>query len=383
MFWNPLPLRWKLRGGNITNRRHFKKKSAAILLIAFMLSLFFLKTLSLTSLTSVGEGESVSSTDRTIAVFASSPNVYPDKHFYFDLFYCLMGQGIPGLNAPWPEALLPGNLVIGLTRIITGMNPVEPGSILSSGISAFSLAVMPVSHEEGLTGIINQENTVLEPEEFSGGDEEGLYENGNRYYPPDEQAVILIYHSHITETFYPTTGKHFTDDKDVNMAVLGRMLAELLEKEYNIPVMHNSQVFDIPRRSAYPVARPHIAGIIKDNPRIKMVIDLHRDGISRKSTTTAIDGEETGKVLMVVGSGFDGWEKNFEFALVIQQELEKINPLISRGVRRQQFTYNQDLHKRAVLIEAGGHLNSLEEVKKTIPFLAEALAATYENLFGK
>lgn len=303
-------------------------------------------------------------------VFTLLPGISFDKQLALDFFHMILGQGIPGMDVPCPDELSPRNITICLTEYVTGMNFAEPGSILSTGITGFSLAARPVSHENEYEGITDL------PEQASGGDEERLHEDVISY-PERDEAEILIYHSHITETFYPTTGEYFTRDLDVTVAQLGVKTAKILEEEYGIPVMHYTEVFDIPRRTAYQKARPHISEILRDNPQISMVIDLHRDGVSRKSTTANIDGEDMGKLLMVVGAGFEGWEKNFEFALALQQEVEKINPKISRGVRRQGFTYNQDLHEQAVLVEIGGHLNSFEEVERTVPYLAEALANTY------
>ncbi len=197
----------------------------------------------------------------------------------------------------------------------------------------------------------------------------------------EKLPMVLIYHSHITETFYPDTGENFTTNLELTVARLGRMLAKNLADNYGIPVMHHTGMYDIPRRLAYQQARPHIKDILENNPEIEIVIDLHRDGVVRRVTTTTYEGNEICNLLLVVGSGYSGWEGSFKYGLQLQKELDKIDKNISRGVRPQGLTYNQDLHDRAILLEVGGHENTIKEAEAVIPLVAKAVAGTYYALF--
>lgn len=187
--------------------------------------------------------------------------------------------------------------------------------------------------------------------------------------------LVLIYHTHATESFVPFSGEAFSTDMGKTVVVLGNYLTEILQEEYGIPVLHHCEVFDIPRRSAYEKARPSVEKILAENPGIEVVIDLHRDGVSRNITTTSIDGRQTGRVLFVLGSNHQGWNNNLRFALFLQDALEEVRSGLSRGIRKQPFIYNQNLHQRSLIVEIGSHENSMEEVKRTIPYLAEALAS--------
>ncbi|NLX91940.1 MAG: stage II sporulation protein P [Firmicutes bacterium] len=187
--------------------------------------------------------------------------------------------------------------------------------------------------------------------------------------------LILIYHTHATESFMPFSGEAFSTDMEKTVVALGNYLTEILQEQYGIPVLHHCEVFDIPRRSAYEKARPSVEKILAENPGIEVVLDLHRDGVSRNITTTSIDGRQTGRVLFVLGSKHQGWNNNLRFALFLQDALEEVKPGLSRGIRKQPFVYNQNLHQRSLIVEIGGHENSMEEVKRTIPYLAEALAS--------
>jgi stage II sporulation protein P len=185
---------------------------------------------------------------------------------------------------------------------------------------------------------------------------------------------VLIYHTHTSESFLPSSGEAFSDDMDKTVAVLGKYLAEILEGEYGFTVLHHCEIFDVPRRCAYEKARPSVESVLAEHPEIKVVLDLHRDGVSRSITTATIDGKDTGRILFVLGSGHPGWNNNLRFALFLQDALEEVCPGLSRGIRKQPFTYNQHLHQRSLIVEVGGHENSVLEVQRAIPFLAKALA---------
>lgn len=295
--------------------------------------------------------------------------------------HMLLEQGIPGMQVPAAEGFSSRFLLVTLVGLLTGIYPDNPGSLLAGGLAGLSAVPVPA---QGSSIITTDAVPVHEDESNvqNGGDKSEIT-SGIATFPPHVKPKFLIYHSHITETYYPTADEYFSRNLDITVARLGRLLAESLERDYHIPVMHCTLVFDLPRRTAYQEARPEISKILEENPQINMVVDLHRDGISRRSTTSSIDGEEMGNLLIVIGSGHEHWENNFNGALLLQQELEKIDAGISRGILCQGFTYNQDLHDQAMIMEVGGHQNTLEEAVAAIPILAEALAETYAGQFKK
>lgn len=196
--------------------------------------------------------------------------------------------------------------------------------------------------------------------------------------PPEKKPKILIYHTHTTESFIPVSGQPFTSDLEQTVVFLGELLTQILEEEYGIPVLHNREIFDIPRSEAYNQARPVIAAILEENPQLEVVVDLHRDGISREITTFSLNEKETARILFVVGTRHGEWNSNYRFALFLQNKLDQKYPGLCRGTRRQTVTYNQHLHPRSVLVEIGSHENTRDEVLRTVPYLAEALAAAFD-----
>jgi stage II sporulation protein P len=194
----------------------------------------------------------------------------------------------------------------------------------------------------------------------------------------EKGPLILIYHTHATESFVPESGAAFTQNLNQTVVALGALLARILENEYGIPVLHHKGVYDLPRNYAYEKARPELERLLKENPQIQVVIDLHRDGVARRVTTASLNGLETGRLLFVLGTRHQGWNSNLRFYYFLQGFLEESYPGLSRGLLKNDFVYNQHLHDRSLIVEVGGHENSMEEVKRSIPYLAKAIARVFD-----
>lgn len=197
-------------------------------------------------------------------------------------------------------------------------------------------------------------------------------------------GTVLLYHTHATESFVPSSGKAFVStDLSQTITQLGAELASLLQNEYQISVYHDQKIHDVPRTGAYERALPTITELLKTYPNTALVVDLHRDGVAKKITTTTLNGQAAARILLVVGSRHDDWQENKAKAEFMHHTLEKLAPGISRGIRERPLVYNQNVHAGCLLIELGGYQNSLEEVRRTLPVLAEALALLYSSGQGQ
>lgn len=271
-------------------------------------------------------------------------------------------------------------------RQLLGLDLQDPASILALELSGWSVYHSPVQGEPDPELPEGIPPSAFSSEEEN-GDKAGDDREQKRELPSpgdiaeEQEKKLLVYHSHITESFVPDAGEPFTEDLELTVAHLGEKLVKKIEEEYGIPAIHHKEIFDQPRRYAYSNARPVLQEIMEDYPDIGMVVDLHRDGVTRNMTTAEIDGENMGKTLLVVGSQHERWRENYQFARDFKDELENLEPEISRGIKKQPFTYNQDLHPCSFLLEVGGHENSLEEAERALPVVAEALSVTYRNIF--
>lgn len=292
--------------------------------------------------------------------------VLPDRQ---NFFMHILGQVIPGIIQPDVIPEESGHSVPGedlATGVAKRLDPRDPKRIFFAQIPYFGdVDIQPQS-------LLHQVNTVeaedlpriIIPAQAGQG-------SGNGW--------IIVYHTHTTESFVPTSGKNFSENLELTVARLGLELTNLLRNKYNIPVIHNRQIHDIPRSTSYETALVTATELLRTYPDTNLIIDLHRDGIDRKISTARINGENMGKVLFVVGSRHPNWQENYNKALFLHEYLEKTVPGLSRGVRERPLVYNQHLHTGALLVEVGGHENSLEEALRTIPYLAHALANLYNE----
>ena len=283
------------------------------------------------------------------------------------IFRQILGQVIPGLGHPSfagkdsPEAGQGEDI---LTGTVSRLDPRDPWRIFSAQI--------PYISEVGY-----QPQTLI----YEAGQAEGGASTAPRIIVPfqsgQKEGRVIIYHTHTTESFLPTSGVNFTEDLEFTVARLGAELARILRNEYNISVVHNAQIHDYNRDASYGVAIGTLRELLETYPDADLVVDLHRDGLDRKLSTAQIGGQAVGRIMFVVGSRHPNWQENYQLADYLHQILEELAPGISRGVRERPLVYNQHLHTGSLLIEVGGHENSLEEALRAIPYLAKALSRYY------
>jgi len=292
-----------------------------------------------------------------------------------------LADNIPGMEQPVlaDDEELEG-AVLRAFHSLTGLDPRDPRTFLERGLGVTAITSLPVLYppEKSYPGV-GEENQ--KPPGFENPKEPVPAFNPRFPLIGYNEPVALLYHNHITESFEPSSGQTFSQNLEETVAYLGDKLATLMQEQYGLPLIHHRGIYDLPRATAYEKSRPMIKEILAENPHLDLVIDLHRDGVRREITTATVNGAEVGKILFIIGTRHPGWESNLTFALGVHRELEIVAPGISRGVRRQNFSYNQDLHPHAILIEVGGHENTMDEVLSSIPYLAEALSRTYARFF--
>ena len=79
-----------------------------------------------------------------------------------------------------------------------------------------------------------------------------------------------------------------------------------------------------------------------------------------------IDGVKMAQVMLLVGSddagaSFPDWTEHLALAMEIQQEMNSLWPGLARPITLRTARFNQQLTKGSLLVEVGGHGNSLEE----------------------
>lgn len=210
-----------------------------------------------------------------------------------------------------------------------------------------------------------------------------LLEKDMRISDATGNPQILIYHTHSQEAFADST-----EGASMSVIALGDYLEQLLEENYGFQVLHHKGEYDVPTRdSAYSQALPHLEQILKENPDIEVVIDLHRDGVPETTRlVTEIDGKPTAKIMFFNGlsrttSQGDlaylenpNIESNLAFSFQMQLTAAEYYPGLTRPIYLKGYRYNMHLCPKSLLVEIGAQNNTFEEAKNAIAPLADILA---------
>jgi len=195
------------------------------------------------------------------------------------------------------------------------------------------------------------------------------------------EPVVLIYHTHTSESYIPVSGTaHQTDGRQGDITKVGRRLKEVLEEKYGIPTIHCDEVHDYyPFRESYLRSQVTVKKILAEHPSLKVVLDVHRDATPGIKAVTEIKGEKTATVLFVVGSNKMGlphpdWEINYRFASKLAEAMNLYFPSLNSGIIVSDARYNQHLHHQALIVEFGDQNSNLEEVYRAVEDFAGILA---------
>jgi stage II sporulation protein P len=202
---------------------------------------------------------------------------------------------------------------------------------------------------------------------------------------------VLIMHTHTTEsyepydrTYYDTDYTARTTDTQYNMARVGAVIKEELEKN-GIQAVQDITLHDHPSyNGSYDRSRVTVKEYLKKYPSIKVVLDVHRDAIEREDGTrvkavTTVNGKKAAQIMIISGCD-DGsmdmpdWRENLRFCAALQNTLETDYPTLVRPVLFCYRKYNQDLTHGSLLVEFGTHANSLSEAVYSAQLFAKSLS---------
>lgn len=208
---------------------------------------------------------------------------------------------------------------------------------------------------------------------------------------PEDRPQILIMHTHTTESYQPDESGCYdpeyicrTTDSSRNMVAVGDAMARVFE-ERGIRTYHDTTVHDYPSyNGSYDRSRETVTALLEKYPSIKVVLDVHRDAIERESgeiiaPTVNIGGKSCAQVMIICGCddgtmGMPNCMKNLRTASLFEQYMERGYKGLTRPVLYDYRKYNQDLTTGSLLIEVGGHGNSLEQAVYAGELSAEGIA---------
>ena len=209
------------------------------------------------------------------------------------------------------------------------------------------------------------------------------------------EPLILIVHTHTTESYtdsakttYTASDSDRSTDETKNMTTVGRALYDTLTAR-GINVIHDTTVHDYPAyNGSYNRAKSTIMKNLEKYPSIKIVFDVHRDGIVRADGTKVkvscnVDGETAAQCMFVVGSNeeltHDKWLENMKLAVKIQNKANEMYPGFMRPINLRSERFNQQLSPGSLIIEVGSNGNTLNEAV----YAAKLMGNVVATLFGK
>ncbi len=285
-----------------------------------------------------------------------------------------------------------------------GLNVSNPLSLVGREIGLFTPTdVQEASSEDKISFSLNPfklgESSIKKNQKPSDGTEGNVTipAVASQVYDPKlkktlnpSKPEVLIYHTHTTESFRPTENTADKDysinvmDESKNIVAVGDVIANDLEKNYGISVIHDKTVHSAIFTESYARSGKTVDTYLNKYKDFKIIIDLHRDSISDKAAmTTKMNNDKLAKFMFVIGPGNPNKDKNIALSKKLSSISQSLFPGLIRAGTGENYglyyhkpgnKFNQQKSGNLVLIEAGSYTNTLEEVKSTGLYLSRIIA---------
>jgi len=229
--------------------------------------------------------------------------------------------------------------------------------------------------------------------EDSGAAEEGGAQDNADIPDSAEQAanidqskpVVIIYHTHATESYQPVTEGNFHALKEYGtVREVGNVLAKELEQS-GIQVIHDKTIHDSPSyNQSYTRSLETIQNLMGsiESDRI-ILIDLHRDAagyVGNVAKTVAIKKDTLAGYSLVIGTGNPNVDALRKFAGKINKTAEELYPGFGGRIIEKQYKFNQYVSDYHMLLEVGNNENTIGQAKLTGKYFARVLSEVINDL---
>ncbi len=198
-----------------------------------------------------------------------------------------------------------------------------------------------------------------------------------------QKPQILIFHTHSQEGFADSV----PGDASTSIVGAGERLTRILTDTYGYNVLHHTAGYDVETRDdAYSKALPEVEQILKENPSIEVVIDLHRDSMPEGTKLVMdLDGRPTARFMFFNGLSRtrktgniaylynENLEDNLAFSFQMQLAAAQYYPGLTRKIYLKGYRYNMHLKDKYLLVELGAQNNTVEEIMNACDPLAHVL----------
>ncbi len=253
-----------------------------------------------------------------------------------------------------------------------------------------------LDNKQIISYIINPNSKTLEFEKLNDPKFVLNYTFGNEFFYEEDNSLpvinvveksdanpqIYIYNSHPTEKFsyeefevFNITPTIVTASYILNEYLHDHNINSIVETDSSATILNEN---DWSYSYSYIASRILLEKAQINYPSLEYFFDLHRDSASKEITTTIINDQSCARFLFVVGLEHENYEKNLALTEKINDKLNEINPKFTRGISKKEGEgvngiYNQDFHPNTILIEVGGHYNTIDEVNCSLVYLSEVI----------
>lgn len=207
----------------------------------------------------------------------------------------------------------------------------------------------------------------------------------------DKNPYVMIYHTHATESYSPIKQNNYHIDKrDKNVITIGEIIGGVL-KEKGHKIKHIEKYHDLPSyNNSYIESRKTLEEELSKNKSLKVVLDVHRDGIdegskyiaqAQKAARIDMNGKSVATFLMVVGPDNPNKDQLLKFARYIRDKSNEKYPGLCKGIIVKPYgKFNQYVSDHHALLEIGSNLNTMDESKETAKLVGEILDEVITDL---
>ena len=224
-----------------------------------------------------------------------------------------------------------------------------------------------------------------------------VFDAGAVHFGLGEGPQILILHSHGSEAYsqndgdlYQESDAYRTTDCTHNVVRVGEEMATVF-RAHGFQVIHDTTLYDYPAyNGAYERSLAAVEDWLGQYPPIKVVLDVHRDALVGSNNeiyklVTTEAGQKVAQVMMVIGSDENSgahprWKDNLAFAVLLQKSLLQGYTSLARPIVLRSSSYNQQVSPGSILVEVGGHGNTLTEAIDGARMWADNVARTLLTL---
>lgn len=192
-------------------------------------------------------------------------------------------------------------------------------------------------------------------------------------YIVNDKPLVYIYNTHQKEAY--NNGKTVLDASYLMKQELNKYNIDTIVEKSDITEF--MKVNNLSYNYSYYASKFYVKDTLSKN-KLDLIIDLHRDAVSKNVSTVQIENKKYAKVLFVIGGENKNYKKNYSLAQKLNNLIAAKYPTLTRGIvvktgNNVNGIYNQDLADNIILLEVGGHNNSFDEVNNTIIVIAQII----------